>query len=1018
MKSEQLLSLIAAGLILIIALMYMSFSVAPQFTTYLFLLLIGAFGFILTEQWKTHDAGEFENRFWTALAFCFSTTCLFCKDSPLRFSEDRRGIAWSIVCLCTYLCHIYDRDVRRLFLTRTNFIRKQRSADFNAENRAQAKLKVVQLKKLTAAIDQRWVSSTFLNIFFLSYVLSAEDQILNILSEANRDELNLIINDNHFELALILYKVKDHWVCKRYHRMKLLHLLSRERINDLNVRARVVLLDAIQRLGVSAQSSLEDCVKHILLSTKGDELSDLKCLMDSKGDIFSMHYLLFVQIRTTEIKNAILDHISKQARIQSALMGSMARRRNMLSWRKVLSDIDDTLVSSGGSFPKGVDISFPKQSIYPGCLAFYRELNLGTSGEDNAERLRHGDMAFISARPHVYKDVSESATYSKIRKLQKERGLHTSATLLAGSLDTGSRFLVTKDSEALAQKKYENFKEYLRIYPEFTCVFIGDNGQGDVRAAELVMHDNDISYLLKRTYIHVVHSLQETYVSDTSLRQYANTGNICYFSTYVDAAIDAYDMGLIRKTGLQRLMIEAVRDFFIISDDNWGMMNVETVRPRSYYDRQAKIAAAAAEAIKQAAVNSSQNPQAAVVNSAAAAAGSGGGRTRSDSFTRAVVNALSSITSTVSKPTNPASVTGSGTASTPSSRPTSVSLSVTSGIDVEGIDSKGYRTPPLQDSPPVGLSSARKRFFPPASPLSSSIDPNSTKGMSQGIVAAKQSLSSNSSTTSSLLSASKSLFGSSSAPSSAHNSMNLTGHNQHKTGSGKSIIVPTTIAVVGASNLASPPLPSPTLSFSLLDTWEIHRNRPSVYDGPYKSLRKVSGWTKRELRIRELNVSIEHGNRLLQERDFRHPGPITSVELLSFPVVFPTGRTVATPFGVGVIRSFRSSDGMYEILIDQTSLLRPKTVTVPRLQETIVTSTLTIAVTSDVENAMRTVSTESAAAVEETVVRLGSSNDITDAQPGQQPQPLQQIVGASIPASSTFTIRLFVPGMQLSELKR
>ena len=38
----------------------------------------------------------------------------------------------------------------------------------------------------------------------------------------------------------------------------------------------------------------------------------------------------------------------------------------------------------------------------------------------------------------------------------------------------------------MAQKKVENFSEYYQLYPEFTHIFVGDNGQGDVRAAELI----------------------------------------------------------------------------------------------------------------------------------------------------------------------------------------------------------------------------------------------------------------------------------------------------------------------------------------------------------------------------------------------------------------------------------------------------------------------------------------------------------------------------------------------------
>ena len=47
--------------------------------------------------------------------------------------------------------------------------------------------------------------------------------------------------------------------------------------------------------------------------------------------------------------------------------------------------------------------------------------------------------------------------------------------------------MMTDNFEYLAEKKFQNFMEYAQLYPEFSHVFIGDNGQGDVRAAELVM---------------------------------------------------------------------------------------------------------------------------------------------------------------------------------------------------------------------------------------------------------------------------------------------------------------------------------------------------------------------------------------------------------------------------------------------------------------------------------------------------------------------------------------------------
>ena len=90
----------------------------------------------------------------------------------------------------------------------------------------------------------------------------------------------------------------------------------------------------------------------------------------------------------------------------------------------------------------------------------------------------------------MYKDVSEKANYAKFAKL-RERGMHTNPSLLAGDMKSGSEYMMYADMEPLAVKKFQNFKEYVSIYPEFSHVFIGDNGQGDVRGGgenQLIRH--------------------------------------------------------------------------------------------------------------------------------------------------------------------------------------------------------------------------------------------------------------------------------------------------------------------------------------------------------------------------------------------------------------------------------------------------------------------------------------------------------------------------------------------------
>ncbi len=45
------------------------------------------------------------------------------------------------------------------------------------------------------------------------------------------------------------------------------------------------------------------------------------------------------------------------------------------AYLQVVSDIDDTLMCSGGHFPAGSDLRYPRNCVYPGVLAFYRGLD-------------------------------------------------------------------------------------------------------------------------------------------------------------------------------------------------------------------------------------------------------------------------------------------------------------------------------------------------------------------------------------------------------------------------------------------------------------------------------------------------------------------------------------------------------------------------------------------------------------------------------------------------------------------
>jgi hypothetical protein len=176
-------------------------------------------------------------------------------------------------------------------------------------------------------------------------------------------------------------------------------------------------------------------------------------------------------------------------------------------WRKVLSDIDDTLKCSGGHFPAGVDRSLPRKAIYPGVLALYRELDLGATDAEEwgppakpdvvspATRAPHpqrsgdgsggglaalsawgngsgsagngtsglgglgggvrakeelsylrrdvGNLVFLSARPHVYQDWSERGQYQHFADAKAAQRMHAIPTLLPGDLASGAEYMLS-----------------------------------------------------------------------------------------------------------------------------------------------------------------------------------------------------------------------------------------------------------------------------------------------------------------------------------------------------------------------------------------------------------------------------------------------------------------------------------------------------------------------------------------------------------------------------------------------
>ena len=373
-----------------------------------------------------HKTQQLENQFWMLTSLLISVTVLFAPDSPFEIHDWEPIVSLGIssttfgillVVLNVTVVHYVDKNHHRRSLLVSHKLgglgRTPSSLELNKMNTRVAEEKLKQLQTLIEELDYL-LPSSFHNILNLDKVVQREKKIVEALWDCSKDELNYIVL--HIEMRLLVYKVKDHSTGQHpsragRSRSDIMELLSRKRVSDLSTAARVIVLDTIQGLRLTAHPqfglSAEKWIENILLKTRGDALSDLKSLMDNKGSVLSMHKLVYEDVQSSDIRENILSHIRKQAAIQQAHMSmgtAIAKRRlERSAWRKVISDVDDTLLSSGGRYPAGIDKTYPHHCIYPGAICFYKELDFGSHpiiDECNGvwPPQRPGNMVFLSAR--------------------------------------------------------------------------------------------------------------------------------------------------------------------------------------------------------------------------------------------------------------------------------------------------------------------------------------------------------------------------------------------------------------------------------------------------------------------------------------------------------------------------------------------------------------------------------------------------------------------------------------------
>eukprot|EP00581_Thalassiosira_minuscula_P008124 CAMPEP_0183705292 /NCGR_PEP_ID=MMETSP0737-20130205/2445_1 /TAXON_ID=385413 /ORGANISM="Thalassiosira miniscula, Strain CCMP1093" /LENGTH=326 /DNA_ID=CAMNT_0025932429 /DNA_START=169 /DNA_END=1149 /DNA_ORIENTATION=- len=254
---------------------------------------------------------------------------------------------------------------------------------------------------------------------------------------------------------------------------------------------------------------------------------------------------------------------------------------------QVVSDIDDTLKSSGGVQVAGVtlggiDVQYDRGDFYPGVFQFmwelssysvtmnqrhYDEFQSGTGGDsgDSGLKLSPPKVAVLTARAEEFKAALEIKDESKLAQAFRKTG---ESSKINPTKEWGvGPVLYGSVSEWIIQykkglRKFNNFERLLEQDPTgqiMQYIYVGDTGELDQEAGETMLRE--YPEVVQAVFLHVVSFDPPSAYPQSGLfippPKLINGRPLVFFRTYVGAAAKATQLGLMEPDGLMRVVEEA-----------------------------------------------------------------------------------------------------------------------------------------------------------------------------------------------------------------------------------------------------------------------------------------------------------------------------------------------------------------------------------------------------------------------------------------------------------------------------
>mmetsp|Transcript_13414 Transcript_13414/g.33780 ORF Transcript_13414/g.33780 Transcript_13414/m.33780 type:complete len:309 (-) Transcript_13414:35-961(-) len=254
---------------------------------------------------------------------------------------------------------------------------------------------------------------------------------------------------------------------------------------------------------------------------------------------------------------------------------------NNLRFTQVISDVDDTLKSSGGVSVGGValggiDVQYDRGDFYPGVGEFMLALSqYGLMEEANPAKI-----AILTARAEEFKAALEIKEGSKLAVALRSAGEKAGidgwgvGPVLYGSVAEW----IAQDRKGL--RKFTNFERLIEQDPTgtvFQYIYVGDTGELDQEAGETMLRE--YPEVMKAVFLHVVTDDVEgpPFIPPPKL---INGHPVIFFRTYVGASVDAVQLGLMSLDGLESVIEAATEKLSDVSEnsDKWKDIRKDMAR--------------------------------------------------------------------------------------------------------------------------------------------------------------------------------------------------------------------------------------------------------------------------------------------------------------------------------------------------------------------------------------------------------------------------------------------------------